>query len=264
MHSVVTIMGLNLSILLGMMVCAWLLSLVLKDASIADIFWGLGFVLIAWVTFYVAEGYVFRKILIATLVSVWGLRLAAYIGLRKRGKGEDPRYRNWRAQYGNNFWWVSLFTVFGIQGVLLWVISLVVQAGQIAGEPAGLGWLDGAGFLVWAIGFIFEAAGDFQMARFKADPGNRGKVMDRGLWAYTRHPNYFGESLMWWGIFLITLSTPNSLWTAISPATITFLLLRVSGVTLLEKNIVERRPAYRAYIKGTSAFFPWFPGRKNP
>lgn len=263
MGSAITIMGMNLVVILGMMVCVWLLSLVLKDASIADIFWGLGFVLIAWMTFFQAEGYFLRKILITVLVTVWGLRLAFYIGLRKRGKGEDRRYRTWRAQYGEKFWWVSLFTVFGLQGVLLWVISLVVQAGQIPTGPVGLSWLDGAGFLMWAIGFVFEAFGDFQMSRFKADPGNRGKVMDRGLWAYTRHPNYFGESLMWWGIFLITLSTPNSFWTVISPVTITFLLLKVSGVTLLEKTMVEKRPAYQAYMKGTSAFFPWLPRKKN-
>jgi steroid 5-alpha reductase family enzyme len=263
MHGTVTIMGLNLAVVMGMMVCAWLVSLALKDASIADIFWGLGFVLIAWLTFFLAEGYLFRKILIALLVSVWGLRLACYIGLRKRGKGEDHRYQTWRARYGKNFWWVSLFTVFGLQGLLLWIISLVVQAGQIAAGPVGLGWLDGAGFLMWLCGFVFEALGDLQMARFKADPGNRGKVMDHGLWAYTRHPNYFGESLMWWGIFLITLSTPTNFWTAISPVTITILLLRVSGVSLLEKTMVEKRPAYRAYIKSTSAFFPWFPRKKN-
>jgi len=264
MYNAVTIMGGNLAVLLGLMFSAWILSLILKDAGIADIFWGLGFVLIAWLTFFQADGYLFRKMLITALVSFWGLRLALYIGLRKRGKGEDPRYRNWRTQYEKKFWWVSLFTVFGLQGVLLWVISLVVQAGQIASEPAGLGWLDGVGFLIWAVGIVFEVVGDFQLSRFKANPRNRGKVMDRGLWAYTRHPNYFGESLIWWGIFLITLSTPGSLWTVISPVTITFLLLRVSGVTLLEKNIVEKRPAYQAYIKSTSAFFPWAPRKKKP
>jgi len=260
----VTLMGLNLAAVMAMMVCAWILSLIIKNAGIADIFWGLGFVLIAWLTFFLADGYHSRKILLAVLVSIWGLRLAAYIGLRTRGKGEDHRYQTWRAQHGNNFWWVSLFNIFGLQGILLWVISLVVQAGQIASEPEGLGWMDVSGFMIWTIGFVFEAVADFQLYRFKADPVNRGKVMDRGLWAYTRHPNYFGESLIWWGIFLITLSTPNNLWTVISPVTITFLLLKVSGVTLLEKTMVEKRPAYRAYKENTSAFFPWFPGRKNP
>jgi steroid 5-alpha reductase family enzyme len=263
MDGTIPILGLNLAVILGMMVCVWLLSLILQDAGIADIFWGLGFMLVAWVTFFLTDGYVFRRLLITVLVSLWGLRLAAHIALRNRGKGEDPRYQKWRAQYGKNFWWVSLFTVFGLQGMLLWIISLVVQAGQIAPEPAGLGWMDGAGLMIWAVGFVFEAVSDFQLYRFKADPDNRGKVMDRGLWAFSRHPNYFGEALVWWGIFFITLATPQGLWTVISPLTITFLLLKVSGVTLLEKTIVEKRPEYRAYIKRTSAFVPWFPGKKE-
>lgn len=259
----VSVLGWNMVVVSGMMLCAWILSLIMKDASIADIFWGLGFVLIAWVSFFLTDGYLFRKILIVFLVSAWGLRLAVYIGLRKRGEGEDRRYKKWREEHGKHFWWVSLFTVFGLQGILLWVISFALQVGQIAPGPARLSWLDAAGLLVWVIGFIFETVGDYQLYRFKADPDNRGKVMDRGLWAYTRHPNYFGESLMWWGIFLIALSAPNSFWTVISPVTITFLLLRVSGVTLLEKNIVEKRPAYRAYKENTSPFFPWFPRKGN-
>ena len=259
-----TILGLNLAMVMGMMICAWCLSLILKDAGIADIFWGVGFVLVAWTTFFTSQGYLLRKILITGLVTIWGLRLAIYIGLRKRGKGEDRRYGKWREEQGKRFWWVSLFTVFGLQGILLWVISLGVQAGQMASEPAGLTWLDGAGLLVWGVGFVFESVADRQMSLFKADDDNRGKVMNRGLWAYSRHPNYFGEALMWWGIFLIVFSTPNSFWTVISPITITFLLLKVSGVTLLEKTIVETRPAYRTYKEHTSAFFPWFPGKRKP
>ena len=252
----------NLAAVLALMAGAWALSLVLEDASIADVFWGLGFVLVAWVTFFLADGHLPRKALITVLVTVWGLRLAVHIGWRKRGKGEDRRYQAWRSRYGKKFWWVSLFTVFGLQGLLLWVISLSVQAGQISPAPAALGLSDFAGLAVWCVGFLFEAVGDAQLARFKADPANRGKVMDRGLWAYTRHPNYFGECLMWWGLFLIALSAPGNLWTVVSPVTITFLLLKVSGVSLLEKSMEETRPAYRDYQERTSAFFPWFPGRK--
>jgi len=259
-----TIYGANLAILFGCMICLWFFSLVLKNASIADIFWGLGFVIVAWLTFYMAEGYLGRKLLISALVTVWGLRLAVHIGHRNWGKGEDRRYQAWRANYGARFWWVSLFTVFGTQGILLWVISLVTQAGQISPEPNRWAWQDALGFLVWAIGFFFEAVGDWQLARFKANPANRGKVMNRGLWAYTRHPNYFGECLMWWGLFLVTLATPGNFWTIISPLTITILLLKVSGVTLLEKSIVETRPKYRDYMESTSAFVPWFPKRKQP
>jgi len=259
-----TIYGANLVILFVCMICLWFLSLALKNASIVDIFWGLGFVIVAWLSFYRAEGYLGRKLLICALVTVWGLRLAIHIAGRNWGKGEDRRYQAWRASYGPRFWWVSLFTVFGTQGILLWVISLVAQAGQISPEPSRWVWQDTLGLLVWAIGFFFEAAGDWQLARFKADPANRGKVMNRGLWAYTRHPNYFGECLMWWGLFLIALATPVNIWTIISPLTITILLLKVSGVTLLEKSIVETRPKYRDYMESTSAFIPWFPKRKQP
>jgi steroid 5-alpha reductase family enzyme len=243
----------------AMMIAVWLLSLVKKDASIVDGFWGLGFVLVAWLTFFNVDGYLGRKLLITGLTTVWGLRLAAHIGVRNWGKEEDRRYQAWRAQYGHQFWWVSLFSVFGLQALLLWVISLVLQVGQISTTPDRLVWLDGLGVFAWTIGFIFEAVGDWQLKRFKSDPANRGKVMDQGLWAYTRHPNYFGETLVWWGLFLITLATPASAWTIISPLVITFLLLKVSGVTLLEKTILDTRPGYRQYIESTSSFVPWFP-----
>lgn len=259
-----TIYGANLAIILGCMTCLWVLSLAMKNASIADIFWGPGFVIVAWLTFYEAEGYLGRRLLICTLVTVWGLRLGIHIARRNRGKGEDRRYQAWRASYGQRFWWVSLFTVFGVQGILLWVISLVTQAGQISVAPGRLVWFDALGLFVWVAGFFFEAVGDWQLARFKADPANRGKVMNQGLWAYTRHPNYFGECLMWWGLFLIALAAPGNVWTIISPLTITILLLKVSGVTLLEKSIVETRPKYRGYMESTSAFVPWFPRRRQP
>ncbi len=262
MSETVTLLGINLAVISAAMVCVWLISLVLKDASIADVFWGLGFVLLAWLTFFQSQGALPRDLLIAVLVSLWGLRLAAYIGYRKRGGPEDRRYRKWREQYGEKYWWVSLFTVFLLQGVLMWVISLVVQVGVMAAEPQGFRWTDWAGLLLWVGGFVFETTADFQLHRFKSDPVNKGKVMDKGLWATTRHPNYFGECLVWWGIFLITLSTPNSLWTIVSPLTITFLLLKVSGVTLLERNIEEKRPDYRAYKVRTSAFIPWFPKKQ--
>jgi len=263
MSETVTLLAIHLAIISAAMICVWLISLAMKDASIADVFWGLGFVLLAWLTYFRSQGALPRSLLVAVLVSLWGLRLAAYIGFRKRGQPEDRRYRKWREQYGKNYWWVSLFTVFLLQGFLLWVISLVVQVGLMAAEPQGLRWTDWAGLGLWAAGFVFEATADLQLYRFKSDPVNQGKVMDRGLWATTRHPNYFGECLVWWGLFLITLSTPDSWWTMVSPLTITFLLLKVSGVTLLEKTIVEHRPKYRDYIERTSAFLPWPPKKKD-
>ena len=241
------------------MLCAWVFSLAKRDASVADIFWGLGFVLVAWLTFGRAQGYLGRKLLLVLLTTIWGLRLAIHILRRNRGKGEDPRYRAMRAQHGGAFWWVSLFTVFGLQSILLWLISLVVQVGQLAPLPDRLTLADGLGTVIWVVGFGFEAISDRQLTRFKADSSNQGQVMDRGLWAYSRHPNYFGESLLWWGIFVIGLATPGNAWTVISPLLITYLLLKVSGVTLLEKTIVETRPAYRDYMERTSAFIPWLP-----
>jgi steroid 5-alpha reductase family enzyme len=203
-----------------------------------------------------------RALLLALLISLWGVRLSAYMLWRSHGKGEDPRYGSWRREYGERFWWVSLFNVFLVQALFLWVISLAMQYGQTARTPATLTWLDLLGTVVWTIGFVFETVGDWQLARFKADPGNSGKVMDRGLWTYTRHPNYFGEALIWWGIWLIVCATPNSWWTLISPLLITITLVKITGIALTEKTILEKKAHYRDYMKRTSAFFPWFPRRR--
>ena len=251
--------GVNLLVVMAFMVVIWLLSLPLKDSSIADIFWGPGAVLVAWTTWFLTQGFYGRKLLVALLVTIWGVRLAVHIALRNFGKAEDRRYRIWRETYGKAYWWISLFKVFLLQGLILWAISLSFQAAQNVMEPRAFVWLDVVGTLVWTAGFLFEVVGDAQLRRFKSNPGSQGKVMDRGLWAYTRHPNYFGESLVWWGIFLISLVDISNLWTIISPVLITFLLLRVSGVAMLEKDMTDRRPAYRNYIKTTSAFIPWFP-----
>jgi steroid 5-alpha reductase family enzyme len=262
-NSALGIVGWNLALLMKMMFFLWLFSLVRRNAGIIDTFWGIGFVVVAWMTFFQADGCLVRSLVLLILTTVWGLRLALHIGKRNWGKGEDRRYQAWRREYGKRFWWVSLFTVFGVQGILLWIISLVVQVGQLSPHPARLTWFDGLGVVIWGVGFGFEAVADLQLARFKTDPENHKKVMNQGLWAFSRHPNYFGEALVWWGIFCITLSSPGNFWTVISPLTITFLLLKVSGVTLLEKTIVETRPDYRDYMKTTNAFIPWFPKRER-
>lgn len=246
---------------LAMMLALWLLSLALKNASIVDIFWGAGFAVIALATFALSDGYWPRKVLIISLAAIWGFRLASYIGWRNAGKGEDFRYQAMRKRHRDRFALVSLFTVFALQGLLMWVISLPLQFAQLSREPARLTWLDFLGALLWAIGLSFEAIGDWQLARFKADPANKGKVMDRGLWAYTRHPNYFGDALLWWGFFLVALATPRGWWTVISPLLMTTLLIKVSGVALLEKTLVKTRPEYRDYVRRTSAFFPLPPKR---
>jgi steroid 5-alpha reductase family enzyme len=189
--------------------------------------------------------------------------LSAYLSWRNWGKGEDPRYGGWREKSGDRFWLVSLFKVFILQAVFLWVIALALQIGQLAKTPASLTWLDGIGLLVWVVGFVFESVADWQLAQFKSDPANKGCVMDRGLWAFSRHPNYFGEFLVWWGIFLITLSTPHSWWTIISPVIITAVLLKMTGIPLTEKALKEKRPEYSDYIQRTSAFVPWWPAKEG-
>jgi steroid 5-alpha reductase family enzyme len=253
----------NLILITGLMFCAWVFSVARKDAGVADIFWGLGFVIVAWGTFFLGDGYLGRRTLLAILTSIWGLRLAIHILVRNWGEPEDRRYQAMRRAKGKRFWYMSLYSIFGIQGLLLWIISLGIQVGGASPLPDRWTGLDSLGTFVWAVGFIFEATADWQLSQFKADPNNKGKVMNRGLWAYSRHPNYFGESLIWWGLFLISISNLGSFWTIISPATITFLLLKVSGVRLLEKTIKKRRPEYEEYIRNTSAFIPWFPKKRS-
>ncbi len=261
MEHTTTILLTTFGLTLAMMFVLWLVSLAMKNASIVDIFWGAGFAVIAVAAFALSDGYLPRKVLITSLAGIWGLRLAGYIGWRNAGKGEDFRYRAMRKRHGERFAFVSLFTVFVLQGVLMWVISLPLQFAQLSPEPARLTWLDFLGVSLWAIGLSFEAIGDWQLARFKADPANKGKVMDRGLWAYTRHPNYFGDALLWWGFFLIALTTHWGWWTVISPVLMTTLLMKVSGVALLEKTLVKTRPEYRDYVRRTSAFCPLPPKR---
>ena len=258
-----TTMGWNLAAVVFMMVVGWVVSLLNRNVTIVDSLWGLGFVVIAWLTYFMSDGFWGRKLLLAILVTLWGLRLSAYLSWRNWGKGEDPRYGGWREKSGGRFWLVSLFKVFILQAVFLWVIALSLQFGLLAKTPATLTWLDGVGMFVWIAGFIFESVADWQLARFKSDPANKGRVMDRGLWAFSRHPNYFGEFLVWWGIFLITLSTPDSWWTIISPVIITAVLFKMTGIPLTEKALVENRPGYSDYIKRTSAFFPWRPAKEN-
>ena len=258
-----TTMGWNLAAVAIMMVMGWLVSLAYRNVTIVDSLWGLGFVLIAWLTYVMSDGFWGRNLLLTVLVTLWGVRLTAYLSWRNWGKGEDPRYGGWRTKTGDRFWIVSLFKVFLLQALFLWIIALVLQIGQLATTPAKLTWLDLLGTLVWMAGFIFESVGDWQLAQFKSDPANEGQVMDRGLWAFTRHPNYFGEFLVWWGVFLVTLSTPNSWWTILSPLIVTAVLLKMTGIALTEKTLIENRPGYRDYIKRTSAFVPWWPAKEG-
>jgi steroid 5-alpha reductase family enzyme len=237
----------------------WLLSLVLRDASIVDIFWGPGFVLVAWTAYVVADAAATRHQLLAVAVTIWGARLGGYLAWRNLGKGEDRRYQAMRRHWGDRFWWVSLFTVFVLQGVIMWVVSLPVQVAMAADGTDTFWPAVTIGAALWAAGLSFETIGDIQLARFKADPANKGMVMDRGLWRYTRHPNYFGDFVVWWGFYLMALGTIDPWWTAVGPALMSFMLLRVSGVAMLERSIGKRRPGYEEYARRTSAFFPRTP-----
>jgi steroid 5-alpha reductase family enzyme len=244
---------------LGIATLVWVLSLRLRDASIADIGWGLGFVLLAWLYCLLSPTLTQRSWLVAALITLWGTRLSAHIFQRHHGKGEDPRYQAMRASHGRAFWWRSLFTVFWLQGAILWFVALPLLVAVRATEPAALTAGDGLGVFLFAVGFGFEVVGDHQLSRFRAESSNRGRVLESGLWRYTRHPNYFGDATMWWGMYAMTASTPRGWLTVLSPSLMTWLLMRVSGVTLLEEGLKASKPGYRAYIAGTPAFFPSFP-----
>ncbi|MSX12611.1 MAG: DUF1295 domain-containing protein [Actinobacteria bacterium] len=238
----------------------WAVSVAVKDSSIVDIFWGSGFVVIAWVTFAVADGAPGRRWLLAILTTLWGLRLTIHLARRNLGHGEDFRYQEMRAKAGASWPLRSLWTVFWAQGLLMWLVSLPVQIGQQGETAIGWSWLVIAGIIVFAVGFFFETVGDLQLTRFIADPANKGTVMDRGLWRYTRHPNYFGDFSVWWGLYLIALAA-GAWWTIIGPIIMSVLLIRVSGAGLLEKSIGKRRAGYDEYVARTSGFFPRPPKR---
>jgi steroid 5-alpha reductase family enzyme len=239
--------------LLGAAAVTWAVSVRLRNVTIVDILWGLLFVIAALVYAVAVPVAGPRALLAVALVAIWGIRLAVYLAWRSHGQEEDRRYQALRRRHEPGFALKSLYLVFGLQAFLAWIISLPL-AGAISGT-APLNALDGLGSALWLVGLIFEAGGDRQLARFKADPASAGKVMDRGFWRYTRHPNYFGDFCVWWGLYLLALSA-GAWWTIAGPLLMSFLLLRVSGVALLERSIGGRRPAYAEYARRTNAFFP--------
>jgi len=237
-------------------VLGWALSVVRRDASIVDSLWSLFFLLgtLVYTGMVVATGP--RVVLLLALLAIWALRLSGYLTWRNWGEPEDRRYQAIRARNEPGFAWKSLYLVFGLQAVLAWIIAMPLFAAISGAAP--LNALDFVGIGLWMFGFAFETIADWQLARFKADPANRGKVLDTGLWRYTRHPNYFGETVLWWGFFFIALAAGGA-WTVFAPLLMTILLLKVSGVALLEQDIGERRPDYRNYVVRTNAFIPWRP-----
>ncbi|MEI8048119.1 MAG: DUF1295 domain-containing protein [Bacteroidota bacterium] len=244
--------------IMSMMTILWLISIKIRNVSIVDLFWGFGFVVACAVYFISTEGLETRKILLMAMVAIWGLRLSIYLAWRNLGKGEDFRYQKFRKDFGENrYWWYSFFSVFLLQGLLMWLISVPLLGAQFyAGN--GLGLLDYSGLLIWIIGFVFEAGGDIQLARFKGNPANKGKVLDTGFWHYTRHPNYFGDAAVWFGYGLICISA-GSYWPVLGSVLMTALIIKVSGVALLEKTLNTTKPGYQEYVRRTSAFIPWFP-----
>jgi len=245
--------------ILGLMTSFWVLSLVLKDSSIVDIIWGAGFVMSVWVSFSNTLADITpRHWLIAVLVTIWGLRLSLHIFFRNKGKGEDFRYKKWRAENGDSWWWRSFFKVFLTQGLLMWLISSPLTAAQLTGQPEKLIWLDYLAVLIWALGFFFESVGDIQLTRFRKNPENKGKLLKTGVWRFTRHPNYFGDATQWWAYYLIALAA-GAWWVIFSPILMTHFLVNVSGVAMLEKTLIAEKPDYREYAQETNAFIPWFP-----
>jgi steroid 5-alpha reductase family enzyme len=234
----------------------WIVSLFKGDASIVDSLWSLIFLTMCATWFFAYEDTTPRSVIVFALVAFWALRLSAYITWRNWGEGEDARYQAMRRKYSPNFAVKSLFIVFLLQGLLAWIIALPLLAAITGSRP--LNPVDALAIVLVLFGTLFESIADAQLAAFKARPGAQGRVMDKGLWRYTRHPNYFGECCVWWGFYLFALAA-GGWWSILSPLLMTFLLLRVSGVVLLEKDIVERRPGYREYINRTNAFFPGIP-----
>jgi steroid 5-alpha reductase family enzyme len=245
-------------IIMSMMTILWLISIKIKNVSIVDLFWGFGFVVAGAFYFINTEGFETRKILLMTMVTIWGIRLSIYLAWRNSGKGEDFRYRKFRKDFGEErYWWYSFFSVFLLQGVLMWLISAPLLGAQLyTGNELGI--LDFIGVAIWIIGLVLEAGGDIQLARFKANPGNKGKVLNTGFWRYTRHPNYFGDAAVWFGYGLICLSAGRYI-PVLGTVLMIALIIKVSGVAVLEKTLNTTKPEYQEYVRRTSAFIPWFP-----
>ena len=263
MPDITSILILNAAVLLTIMVGLWGLSIRIGDVSFIDSFWAIGFVIVAWISFFLADGVFERKLLLAVLTTIWGLRLGGYLLYRWRKEGPDKRYVALLSKAGDKRHQVSLRKVFLLQGVLLWIVSLPLQLGQAPAAPASLGLLAYAGVALCLIGIAFETIGDWQLMKFKQNPDNAGKALDTGLWRYTRHPNYFGDACVWWGLYLIAAETIAGRFSIVGPLLLTFLLVKWSGAALLERRLKRSRPEYADYIARTSAFIPMPPKRAS-
>lgn len=243
----------------GFMSIWWMVSVLMKDASIADVVWGLGFSSLVLYLWSINDDIGVLQLVVSVPMFVWGVRLALHIGTRKWGKPEDWRYVNMREKAGEKFWWFSFFSVFMLQGLFMLIISAPLIVASSSAESATLSNPTILGGLaIWTIGFIFEVIGDIQLRRFLRSRRKKGAVLNSGLWRYTRHPNYFGEAMMWWGLALVVVTLDNGYAAFLSPLLITFLLTKISGVKMLEKKHKQNK-AYQDYIKSTNSFFPGRP-----
>lgn len=249
------------ALIMILMTILWLFSIALTNVSIVDLFWGFGYV-ITNLYYYLETGTPNTvKIILLVLVSIWGLRLTVYLSWRNVGKGEDFRYKQFRKDFGaKRYWWFSFFQTFLLQGVLMWIISSTLLGVNLNSYELKYPIIFYLGTIIWLIGFIFETGGDWQLANFKKKKENKGKVLNTGFWKYTRHPNYFGDSAVWWGYAFMAISV-GAYWYIIGSIIMTLLIIKVSGVALLEKTLVDSKPGYEEYVRKTSSFFPWFPKR---
>lgn len=244
-------------IIMIMMTVLWIISIIIKNASIVDIFWGMGFVFASTYYFFNAEGNEIRKTIVFLLSVIWGLRLSIYLFIRNKGKAEDFRYQQFRKDYGaKRYWWFSFFQVFLLQGSIAAIVSAPLLGGMYYNSELNV--LDFIGISIWLIGFSFEAGGDYQLAKFKRNPVNKGKLLTKGFWKYTRHPNYFGDCAVWWGFGLISIASGSYI-PFLGSIFMTFIILRVSGVSMLERTLKNVKPGYEEYMKTTNSFLPWFP-----
>jgi steroid 5-alpha reductase family enzyme len=257
-------LAVNAAVLAACFLVLWLLGVAIRDVTFVDAWWGLGIVVLAVASFVQGGAPTPHRLALTNLSAAWGLRLGAYLLWRWRTDGPDRRYRTMlgkaQAERGWGFATSSLLLVFALQAPLQFVVALPVQLGQAIATPAPLGPIALAGVTLAVVGLLFETVGDFQLVRFRADPANQGKVLDTGLWRFTRHPNYFGDACVWWGLFLVAAETPWGAWSLPGPILITFLLTRFSGVPTVEGRMRRTRPEYEAYVARTSGFIPWPPG----
>lgn len=250
-----TIYAMNLGLALLAMTALWPMSIRSGDPSYVDAVWPVGIALMGVLAAWQAGNWAHP---VTWLAVVWALRLGVHLFLRWRREGADPRYQALRAKAVGNVHLFTLVTVFLMQGALLWLVSLPVQESAVqSGWPGNI--VSWVGLGLFALGVGFESVGDWQLMRFRSDPANKGQVMDRGLWKFTRHPNYFGDACVFWGLWLCAVADGTGLWTVVGPLFLTFTLVKWSGAALLERGLLERRPGYRAYVERTSAFIPWPP-----